>query len=197
MTENEGDLLTVTDLKQYTYCPRVTYYERCLPDFRPRTHKMDEGKLAHEEEQKRAARRRLRGYGLERGERRFEVALTSARLRLRGKIDEVVVTPGPPRAVYPVDYKLARQASPHYQLQLVAYALMLEEAWGLPVERGYIYLIPVRRVEPVAVTPALRAAVFETLKSIEAIVAFERMPSPPARRSRCASCEFRRACNDL
>jgi len=195
--ENEDDLLTVTDLKQYAYCPRVTYYERCLPDFRPRTHKMDEGKLAHEEEQKRAARRGLRGYGLEQGERHFGVAVTSARLRLRGKIDEVVAAAGPPPAIYPVDYKLARQASPHYQLQLAAYALMLEETWGLPVERGYIYLIPTRRVEPVTMTPALRTAVYETLESIRAIVTLEWMPPPTPWRGRCASCEFRRACNDF
>ena len=28
-------LLRVTDLKQYEYCPRVVFYEYCLPGVRP------------------------------------------------------------------------------------------------------------------------------------------------------------------
>ena len=30
-------LITVTDLKQFSYCGRVVYDERCLPHMRPRT----------------------------------------------------------------------------------------------------------------------------------------------------------------
>ena len=42
-------LLEVTDLKQYTYCPRIVFYRYCLPRVRPITYSMEEGIRCHEE----------------------------------------------------------------------------------------------------------------------------------------------------
>ncbi|MEP7287800.1 MAG: hypothetical protein ABI947_18755 [Chloroflexota bacterium] len=61
------DDLTITLIKQYTYCPRVVYYETCTPDVRPRTYKMDAGTMAHERERQRAARRTLSAYQVPEG----------------------------------------------------------------------------------------------------------------------------------
>lgn len=196
MIDSDTDLLTVTDLKQYAYCARVSYYEHCLPDLRPRTYKMDAGQMAHEQERKRAARRTLRGYGLDARPRSFEVPVVSTLHGLVGKIDEVAVTERLPQQVIPVDYKLARQVSPHYRLQLAAYAMMLEESWQCQVTQGFVYLIPLRRLEPVPITDKLRNEVVEAASVIRSIIQAERMPPPTLRRSRCASCEFRRLCND-
>lgn len=195
--EAEAELFIVTDLKQYAYCPRIVFYERCVPDFRPRTYKMDAGRMAHEHECKRAARRTLQKYGLESGERHFEVMLQSTKLGLVGKIDEVILTDYPTRSAYPVDYKMARQVSPHYRLQLAAYALLLEEAYLVNVSHGYIYLIPTRRVETVAIGEDLRREIGETMETIRRITDTEFLPPPPRNRRRCQTCEFRRACNDL
>ena len=197
MIDTDSDLFIVTDLKQYAYCPRVIYYERCMPDFRPRTFKMDAGVIAHEHERKKAARRTLRGYGLENGDRQFEVTLRSEQLGLIGKLDEVVVIPGPPLAVYPVDYKLARRASPHHALQLAAYALLLEEAYQVAVPHGYLYLIPNRRVEQMLIDDKLRQQVQQALEWVRRITDQELMPPAPRSRRRCENCEFRRACNDF
>ncbi len=197
MIDGDADLLTVTDLKQYIYCPRITYYERCMPHLRPRTYKMDAGVFAHEQERKRAARRTLHAYGLESGERQFEVPLTSERFGITGKVDEIVTFPGPPLTIYPVDYKLARQVSPHYRLQIAAYALMIEEVWDCDVAQGFVYLIPLRRLESIAITSELRVQVENALYAIHNIIRTEHMPPPPKRRSKCESCEFRRVCNDF
>src|SRR5690242_3436884 len=83
-------LFTVTDVKQFVYCGRVIFYERCLPHLRPRTYKMDAGRAEHEDEQKRAARRNLSQYALGEGKRAFDVAITAPTLKLTGLIDEVV-----------------------------------------------------------------------------------------------------------
>ena len=40
-------LLEVTDLKQYTYCPRIVFYRYCLPRVRPITSLMKEGIQSH------------------------------------------------------------------------------------------------------------------------------------------------------
>jgi CRISPR-associated exonuclease Cas4 len=193
-------LFEVTDLKQWTYCPRVVYYRYCLPDIRPVTALMRQGIAEHRDETNREERRSLRAYGLTAGERSFDLMLRSASLGLRGRIDLAIAIPqrtAGAQAVV-VEYKDSeRAAGAHFRLQLAAYALMLEEAWGLPVRRGFIYHIPLRQAEPVAITAALRQKVFTAVASLRSAVVGEHMPEPPARRAPCISCEFRRFCNDV
>ena len=59
----------VSDLRQYSYCPRIIYYRYCLPQIRPITYKMTAGQAAQESEEQREQRRSLRAYGLQSGER--------------------------------------------------------------------------------------------------------------------------------
>jgi CRISPR-associated exonuclease Cas4 len=97
-----------------------------------------------------------------------------------------------------VEYKLSEQkAGPHFILQLAAYALLVEEAWGLPVHRGFLYSIPLRKAEPIAITQPLRRKVIQTVQQIRHIVESEIIPSPPNSLRRCVTCEFRRFCNDV
>jgi CRISPR-associated exonuclease Cas4 len=97
-----------------------------------------------------------------------------------------------------VEYKLSEQkAGAHFILQLTAYALLLEEAWGLPVKQGFLYSIPLRRAEPIVITEPLKRKVRQSVEQIQQIVDRESMPSPPASLRRCVTCEFRRFCNDV
>lgn len=196
---HERPYLQVTDVKQWTYCPRVVFYRYCLPRIRPITYSMQAGLQAHAEAASREERRSLRPYGLEAGERFFDVALTSERLHLTARIDLVIRTrtdQGEEGIV--VDYKLSeRQAGSHFKLQLAAYALMLEEAWGIPVRQAFLYHIPQRQAEAIPITPSLRQKVETTIAAIHATIAGEVMPMPPARLGPCVTCEFRRFCNDV
>lgn len=191
----------VTDLKQWAYCPRVVYYRYCLPDVRPVTKLMETGIVGHRDEGDREERRSLRAYGLSEGERSFDVALHSERLGLRGRLDLAIAVPGravPGAEAVVVEYKDSeRAAGPHFKLQLAAYALLLEEAWGLPVRRGFLYAIPTRQVEALLITAALRRKVAQVLSDLRAAVVGERMPEVPGSRRPCVSCEFRRFCNDV
>ena len=220
----ERTVFTVTDLKQYAYCPRIVFYTYCLPLIRPTTGKMEDGRLAHEEARDRERRRTLRIYGLEKARRHFDVWVASEELGLRGRIDLVLeVAPDPSASVapdssgivapdssgivapdssgvewIPVDYKQTdRRAGPHLRRQLAAYGMMLEETWGGVVRRGFIYSLLTRRVEEIPLTPALRREVRETVAAMREMVERERMPDPPPSRKPCINCEFRRFCNDV
>lgn len=192
---DDEHLFTVTDLKQFAYCARVVFYERCLPHVRPRTYKMDAGRDAHEAEQQRAARRTLTRYDVSEGKRVFNVRLSSAPLRLTGILDEVVYCAD--GTLFPVDYKLAKQVSAHYRLQLASYALLLEEAEATKVDQGFVYLIPKREMVPVRITEKLRAQVLALLEQMTVMVDREQMPDPASNANLCAACEFRRFCNDV
>ena len=194
-------LLEVTDLKQYTYCPRIVFYRYCLPQVRPVTFTMEEGIRSHQEEELREDRRSLRNYNLTEGERAFHLSLQSARLGLTGRIDLAIATPSRTASNAEgivVEYKLTEQkAGAHFKLQLAAYALLLEEAWGLPVNRAYMYSISLRKSEPISITHQLRHKVTQTVTRIKQIVDSEIMPPPPESLHRCITCEFRRFCNDV
>jgi len=194
-------LLEVTDLKQYTCCPRIVYYRYCLPRVRPVTYSMEEGIRSHLEEENREERRSLRNYGISDGERAFHLSIQSTQLGLSGRVDLAIATPS--RAAnnaeaVVVEYKLSEQkAGPHFALQLAAYALLVEEAWGIPVKKGFLYSIPLRKAEAVRITPQLKNKVVQTASLIRQIVDSEIIPPPPVSQRRCVTCEFRRFCNDV
>jgi CRISPR-associated exonuclease Cas4 len=188
-------VLTVTDVKQWLYCPRVAYYMRCLPRVRPVTYRMTVAREAHDDEADRERRRSLRSYGLDTGERDFDVALSSATLGLRGKVDLVIRRDD---EVIPVEYKDSPGwASRHFQVQLAAYGLLLEEATGLVARRGFLYFIPTRRSKVVLLSAELKGAARAAVAAIHDMVAREAMPPPTPWRQRCTDCEFRRFCNDV
>lgn len=197
--DGAGWLLRVTDLKQYAYCPRVVYYEYCLPGLRPSTHKMDAGIAAGDRAAGLEERRSLRAYGLTEGDRSFNVTVTSHRLGITGQVDMVIRTAGQngPRIV-PVDYKLSRRKpGQHFRLQLACYALLLEEAFERPAPEGFLYLIPARRAERVVLDQRLRKRALRSVAQIRALVEQQHMPAPVKQRTRCVDCEFRRFCNDV
>ncbi len=189
-------MFNVSDLKQWAYCPRVVFYLYAIPRLRPETFKMEMGAEAHEREHTRAKPRRLRGLGLPNATRFTEVKLQSEQLGLSGKID-LVLREGD--QAWPVEYKLSRRLkiASHYRLQLAAYGLLLEEAWGVQTPEGFLYSLANRRVERIALTKRLRNQVIRTVAEIRRTVEEEIMPPPTEKRGRCVNCEFRRFCNDV
>ncbi|MCL5076336.1 MAG: CRISPR-associated protein Cas4 [Chloroflexi bacterium] len=187
--------LTVSDVKQYSYCPRVVYFTYCLPLRRPTTYKMAEGKLEHEHIAELEQRRSLKAYGLAEGERQFNVNLYSKRLELSGKLDMVIETAG---EVIPVDFKnTGGGVGLNHKYQLTAYALLVEDQWQKPVRRGFIYLAPQKKGQEVTITPNMRLFVKAALAKIRDMLERESMPPPTRRWARCVDCEFRNFCNDV
>jgi CRISPR-associated exonuclease Cas4 len=203
MQSNAKDkfMLEVTDLKQWTHCSRIVFYRYCLPHIRPVTGKMEEGILRHHEERDREERRLLRSYGLTEGERFFDISLQSPRLGLLGRLDLLIITPTKNASEAEgivVEYKLSdRQPGPHVKLQLAAYALLIEDLWNIPVRRGFLYQLPLRRAVPIPFTTQLKNRVRSTIALIRTTIAHEKLSPPPDRQAICVSCEFRRFCNDV
>jgi CRISPR-associated exonuclease Cas4 len=188
--------LTVTDLKQWAYCPRVVFFSYCMPRLRPMTFKMEAGLDAHEDEKSRERRRTGQLYGLTEAERIENVRIQSDALGLSALIDLVLRQED---QVWPVEYKLSRRTeiASHFKLQLAAYGLLLEEAWSVRAPEGFLYSLISRRAERVSLTTRLRNRVLSTVGEIRNMVEEERLPPPTNKRARCVNCEFRRFCNDV
>ncbi len=187
--------LTVTDVKQWLYCRRIVFHTYLLGIDRPRTIAMDEGTRAHEEIEALERRRSLRAYGLTDGERSFDLAIYAERLGLGARLDLLVLRQ---HEAIPVDFKDSRgPVGRNHAYQLTAYALMAEEQSGLPIRRGFIYLIQAKRAVEIRIRPGMRRFVTRALADIREMLATEAMPPPTRQRGRCTDCEFRRFCNDI
>ena len=199
LDEQDAWWVRVTDLKQYTYCARITYYMYCLPHLRPTTYKMQAGIESQERVTGLEERRSLQAYGLHSGERHFHVPVRSTALGCVGQVDMVIETQeGGEHRLIPVDYKLSRRTpGHHFQLQVACYGMMLEEMYGLPVSEGFLYLIQSRQAEPVAITKRLRREVTNSIATIRAMIHSQQMPPATSQRAQCVACEYRRFCNDV
>jgi len=195
----ESWLLRVVDLKQFEYCPRVVYYQYCLPGVRPTTYKMEAGIAAQDRVEQLEGRRSLRAYGIQDGTRHFNVSVQSATLQCTGQIDLLIETRDDDHHRYiPVDFKLSRkEPGRHFKLQLACYALMIEEERGVPVESAAIYLIPLKKSVLVPMTARLKNDAKRKLKEMRKMIIAQQMPEPTKQRAKCVNCEFRRFCNDV
>jgi len=210
-------MFTVTDLKQMAYCPRIPYFQYCLPGLRVfPTYKMEAGAEANTAEEAREDRRGLRAYGLDgdqaQATRAFGVSLGSETVGVNGVVDMLITVTDGGRVVerIPVDYKNADlgAAGPiraqaklrrNWLIQLTAYALLVEDAWPAdpPVRRGFIYSIPMRRAFQADLHDGLRQDTRALVEALRLMTEGERMPEATSWRQRCAACEYRRYCNDI
>jgi CRISPR-associated exonuclease Cas4 len=187
--------LTVTDLKQWVYCPRIPYYHHVMPVEIARTYKMQRGRDVEAAVEAMEKRRGFRRYGLERGQRRFGVWLHSAAVGLSGKLDLLIITED---ACYPVDFKDTEGGVRHnHRIQLAAYSLLVEENLALPVPIAFVYLVPSRELVTVPVGVKEREAVTRAVVEMRQVIEQEKMPGPTPIRARCTACEFRNYCADI
>ena len=189
------DLIPVTDLKQWAYCPRIVFYHRVMPAVGKQTFKMKEAIAAQDLIESLEMRRGLQTYGLDAAERRFGVWLSNPALGLSGKLDLVLAATD---RVAVVDFKLTGgEVGENHRMQLAGYSLLAESAFGLPAPVAFIYRIPDNRVFSVEVERGLRAAVSEALQDIGEMAQTQLCPPPTEVRARCAECEYANYCADI
>ncbi|MBI4529800.1 MAG: CRISPR-associated protein Cas4 [Deltaproteobacteria bacterium] len=185
----------VNDIKQYFYCPRIVFYQYCMPVEKKPTWKMEQGKVEEERIDGLEKRRKLSAYRLGEGKRQFHVWLASERLELTGKLDLLIESPA---GLFPVDFKFTtREPSRNHLFQLCGYALLLEDAYCREVNKGFIYLIPKNDAAVLDLTPELKAETLRTLEEIRSMIEHERMPPATSLRNRCVDCEYRNFCADI
>jgi len=192
---DEPELVQVTDLKQWAYCPRIVYYRRTLGLIGHPTYKMQEGKLAQAMVEGLELRRGLKRYGLEGARRRFGLWLSDSVLGLAGRIDMLVTDE---RTGVVVDFKLtAGEPHENHLLQLVGYAVLVESVLKLVVPVCFFYRIPDARLFEVPVTAELRRKVEACVGEIRDLAARQWCPEPTPVRSRCGECEYVNLCGDV
>lgn len=174
----KGELVYVSALNEFVYCPRRYYYQRYY-DAIGEPYELVDGRSKHE---------RMSDRGGWVTERYFR----SDNLGLHGKVDLVETAGGTPT---PIERKRAESGSyyPSDELQIAGYCLLLESALKERVNVGYIYLYSTDTRHAVRITDDLREAVHEVVDRIQNM-SVNRVPPLTKNRSKCEACSARTYC---
>lgn len=172
------ELINVSDLNQYTYCPRRYWYLHFY-DTQGRNYERIDGRATHKNQSTR-------------GEWLNELYLESEELGLKGKIDVLDVEGA--NAV-PVERKRA-ESGQYYRsdkLQLAGYCMLLEKHLDEPVREGAIYLYETDQRMHVSITDDHRSAVREQLEEMRSMTVDD-IPPLTDNPSKCEACSARSYC---
>jgi CRISPR-associated exonuclease Cas4 len=185
VNDDEDDLVPISALQHYSYCPRQCALIHIEQVFDENLYTL-RGRAVHELVD-------TPDSTMEAG-KRIERALPlyCRRLGLTGRAD--VVEFADDDTPYPVEYKHGpRRERLHDDIQLAAQALCLEEMSGKPVAKGAIFHHSSRRRREVEITPALRAEVERLIPLIRNMLAAGKLPLP-VNDARCRQCSLKDAC---
>lgn len=190
--------VTVSDIRQYIYCPRVIYFTYVMPVDKKITYKMDYGKKQHIRTDMLEKRRKLNRYGFKEGRRIFHMPVSSKRLGINGVIDMVIeFKRGRLKEYCPVEFKnTLHRLQKNHKYQLATYAVLLEEYFQRPVRKGFIYTIPNKKVDEIIITDNMRIHIKRTVGAIRNMIKNERFPEKRSER-RCCDCEYKNYCGDV
>ena len=183
----------INELKNFLYCPRISYYTLCLRLDRE-TGLSRMGIEAEANTKDRMRRRKHALHAVVDGRRHLDVTVTSHDLRLVGKIDEVVETDD---GVYLVDYKDTDKDFGYWRVQMCAYQRCAKELWSIPVLGCTIYSIPTQTYHAVKLNKKDNVKLERILEQLSETVNDERFPRPPKTAGKCRVCQYACFCNDV
>ncbi|NWF94507.1 MAG: CRISPR-associated protein Cas4 [Candidatus Thorarchaeota archaeon] len=202
-TDVDEDYLTPTDVKQYMFCPLVTYFTRVLR-LRPiMGSQQEEAKKSHNRltglERRRESVLKVKlPFGVMQKE--FDIPLYSERLRVLGRLDMLVVTDEGEHI--PVEFKDMTshrgQVLLDHKYQLVCLALLLEDVNRVIVRRGLAHYMNDETTVQVLLTHSLKRRTEHIISAIKQMVESGERPSPrPQCRRTLVGCGFADQCRDL
>ena len=185
--------LPVNLIRQWCYCPRVVYYMELTKVAFHRPIWVKQGSDFHQIEKTLWNRRNLSRFHLQKGKVHHNLSLRDNDLGLHGIVDMAIETD---TAVYGVEFKLsARVKKRGDQLQLSAYAMLLEKYFSKPSECGFLVGTK-KAVHVVNVDQDKRHSVIEISNKIRQMLKRGLKPSSSAGLAQCCNCEYVNFCND-
>jgi len=195
--------VSVTDVKHYLYCPRIVYFDRVLHAEPQLGSQQEESRELHEDYVHKELQRKDAIYyspDFTDAKKLLFIPLSSATLGLQGVIDCLIQTRGD--ELVPVDYK--NMHSDHgriwmdHKYQLVAYALLIDENYGVQVRRGFVNYIPEKLILSLDIMPTMKTYVKRVVSHIRTMIKTEKLPPIRVAKQKCTGgCGHKRICHVL
>lgn len=185
--------LRINELKNYIYCPRISFYTLCLR--LDRETGLSRSGIEMETETKVRMKRRLHAlHRVKSGQRHFDQIVISHTLQVIGRLDEIVETP---EGLYLIDYKDAVSDHGYWEIQMGAYWICSLECFGRKVLGQYVYDIGSQSYKSIQVTERTKIKVHTTIEAIHNMIKREVCPPPTNQVGKCNVCQYLRFCNDI
>ena len=188
--------ITPTDVLEYLFCPCFTFYINVL-EIDQHEHKrilVSKGRDMHTLKMvsnKDYLRKKIGAVGKE-----VDVYLTSEKLHLVGRVDEVLfLNDG---TASPLDYKYCfwnNKVFKTHKTQQVLYSLLIEEIYNIKVTRAYIvYIRSKNKLIELDITDRLKATASKTCDDIFNIIEKCKFPNATKDKIKCTDCTYKNLC---
>lgn len=192
MTTDIHSYLRINEIKNYIYCPRISYYTLCLQLDRE-TDLSRAGIAAEGATKQKMKRRKYALHSVYDGDRHFDVSVVSHIYQIVGRIDEIVETHD---GVYLVDYKDTERDYGYWRVQMCAYAVAMQEM-GQTVLGTYIYSIPQKQYVQIHLKDKDKLQFINIVEVLRQMVFDETCPDAVEQIAKCRVCQYTRWCNDV
>ncbi|WP_300857708.1 CRISPR-associated protein Cas4 [uncultured Clostridium sp.] len=189
------DYVTPSDIIEFLYCPRFTYYMRCL-DIRQYEEKRFKVQIGREKHIKKSnssvsyVRKRIGGVSKEQ-----EKYLISKVYKLKGIVDELYLFNDGSYA--PLDYKFAEYKDKDfetYKIQMALYSLMIEDIYSVKVKKFFlVYLRSKNLIKEQEFDDKLRKKCKKYIEDYSKVISGY-YPKATSSKMRCVDCCYRKLC---
>lgn len=179
---------------EFLYCPRYTYFEYVLriPQYEEKFYKVLRGRELHDEKLERNKDYLRKKIGVQQKWLDQYLGIEN----LRGKVDEVLKLEDQTYA--PLDYKFAHWKDivyETYKQQLTCYAILIEENFGVPVNKGYlVYVRSHHKLVEVEINASDKGEVKTSIHEMLEIIGRNKFPKATKFKKRCLNCTYRNIC---
>ncbi len=184
--------VSVTDIKNYVYCPFIVYIRKILNIDERVTEYMLYGREIEKEKIILTVYRMVNGVKTLRS-----LVLRSERLRLIGCVDYVIIDKY--GQYIPVDVKWCESDEPRkdHKAQLCAYAMLIEDNFNTKCKFGILYYVTKSegKLFKVYFVNSLRKYVLNIIDDILSILKSSTIPKHTPNKNRCRTCPYSNLCN--
>ena len=189
-------MITPVDVMEYCFCPRFVYFMHCLniAQNEQRRYKVMAGRELHEKrkiQNKDYLRKKIGCV-----DKKEDVYLASARLKVRGRVDEILTLSDGTMA--PLDYKFAEYKGTIYntlKIQTLLYSGLIKEIYKVRVTRGFIcFTRSANKMIEVPVTGESLKEAWRIVEKVFSIIDGNLYPGKCSSKRQCFDCTYKNIC---
>ena len=188
------DSLTIVQLRQYFFCPRINWYQVNSYNLPKENIWMTQGNEYHAHRETLLKKKLLKRFKNKNIKLDYRVPVYSAKYMIHGIVDAVIQNE---KEVYPIEFELnPASKSKGVLFQMLGYAVCLEEKHNTKIEKGFLVSGKNAKLIEVRFSDRDKIELADTIKRIKEIRENDFLPESSASPEKCYQCEYLNFCND-
>ncbi|MBW2989273.1 CRISPR-associated protein Cas4 [Candidatus Woesearchaeota archaeon] len=126
-----------------------------------------------------------------------ELRISSEKLGLKGIVDQIEAYK---EGLVPIELKTGKAPKegvwPGHKIQLVAYALLMEERFQKEVKEGFVHYLDEKQKRHIPINPFMRIEVKELISKVNLLLISDKLPDFEKNQNKCVNCGLKMDCYD-